>query len=164
MAVITAEQREAEIKDREDFKKNIEAGKRRRREELRMSLSIADRLMRRTQLARFQILFQDDLGDFSIETRQMTSRERFRTTELTNLLDQSEKETKKYTEAIEGLRQLAKEITLTPGMDDYYDSDQVTDEVVLLLVLRTFRGTLKMGGDAITFFREEQRGPVLPRP
>ena len=155
MAEVTAEQRQREIEARERFKEEVAEHPKREREELERQLSVADRLMRRTHLARFKTVFQDDLGDFAIETRQMTSGERFRAVKLNNQLAQSEKAPEKYAEAVEGFKQLAKEITLTPDMDAYYDGDQVSDDIVIAVVSRTFQGTMRLVGEAITSFRAE---------
>jgi len=155
MAEVTAEQRHREIEGRELFGKEVVERGEREKEELKLHLSVADRLMRRAQSARFKTVFQDDLGDFAVETRQMTSGERWRAVELNNQLAQSEKAPEKYAEAVEGFKQLAKEITLTPGMDAYYDGDQVSDDIVIAVVSRTFQGTMRLVGEAITSFRAE---------
>lgn len=153
MALITREQREREIQERVAFKQGQIIKHDKLSDELRQSLSVADRLMRRADLAKFKTIFTDDLGDFVIETRQLTSSERLQAVTLNNMLAESDKIPEKYMEAIDGFKKLAKEITLTPGMDTYYDSDQVSDDVLIAVVYRTFTGTMQFVGEAITSFR-----------
>jgi len=153
--IVTAEQRMAEVASREAFRREKEAAEKKQSDALRMNLGVADRLMRRAQLARFKTVFMDDLGDFAVETRQMTSAERARCVALNNRLAASEADPAEYAEAVEGFRQLAKEVTLTPGMDAYYDSDMISDDVLIAVVSRTFQGSMRLVGEAITSFRAE---------
>jgi len=111
--------------------------------------------MRRVQVTRFGTVFEDDLGDFAVETRQMTSGERFRAVQLNQLLAQSDREPEKYAEAIHGFRELARELCVTPGLDDYWDGEGVTDDVVIAVVMSTLQQTMLLVGEALTSFRKE---------
>lgn len=155
MSVITKEQRDREILERAAFKQMQIIQHDKLSDDLRDNLSVADRLMRRAKLKKFKTVFKDDLGDVEIETRQLSSSERFQATKLFEELSLSEKEPEKYAEAIEGFKKMAKEITVTPNMDVYYDSEMVSDDVVIAIVTRTFQGTMSFVGEAITSFRAE---------
>ena len=155
MAVITREQREKEIEARAAFNQGLIIRHDKLADDLRQNLSVADRLMRRAELVKFKTVFSDDLGDIEIETRQLSSSERFQATKLFDDLALSEKEPKKYAEAVDEFKKMAKEITVTPGMDAYYDSEMVSDDIVIAIVTRTFQGTMSFVGEAITSFRAE---------
>jgi len=153
--IVTAEQRMDEIASRDAFKQERVEAELALSNKLRMDMTVAERLMRRVKITRFKTIFSDDLGDVAVETRQMTSTERSRAVELNDLLAQSEKDPDKYADAVKKYKEFAKEITLTPGMDVYYDSDQVSDDVLIAIVTRTFQGTMKLVGESITSFRAE---------
>ena len=111
--------------------------------------------MRRVQVIRFKTVFEDDLGDLVIETRQMTSSERAQAVELNRLLAQSKEDLDKYAEAIQGYKDLASELCITPGVLEYMRSDDVSDDVVIALVQNTLHQSMKLVGEAITSFRSQ---------
>ena len=123
--------------------------------DLATQLSIRDRLMRRAEKTTFETVFQDDLGDFAVETRLMTSSERVRALKLNQMLGQGQEDLNKYEDAINGLKELAAEICVTPGVDEYLKSDNVSDDVVVAMVIRTVYGTLETVGESITSFRKK---------
>lgn len=117
-------------------------------------LTIRDRLMRRTEKTTFKTVFEDDLGEFVVEARLMTSSERREALRLNQMLGQGREDLSKYEEAIKGLKDIAAEICVTPGLDEYLRSDDVGDDVVVALVLRSVYGTLEKVGEATTFRKE----------
>jgi len=44
---------------------------------------------------------------------------------------------------------------VTPGVDEYLKSDNVSDDVVVAMVIRTVYGTLETVGESITAFRKK---------
>ena len=155
MSNVSAEQRQREIEQRESFKESAEKRKTERKLEDVRNLGVAERLMRRVQAKRFQIVFEDEEGEFPVETRLMTSNERYQALKLNEVLSKAGENLDQYQEAMAGLKDLAREVTVTPGMDAYYDSDQVSDDVILAVVMRTVYGTLEAVGDSLTSFRRE---------
>jgi len=143
------------LEESEGLRDRVDADEDRRKAALRAQLSVRDRLMRRVQVTRFKTVFEDDLGDFVVETRQMTSGERFQAVQLNQLLAQSDREPEKYAEAIGGFRELARELCVTPGLDDYWNGEGVSDDVVIAVVMSTLQQTMRLVGEALTSFRKE---------
>jgi len=154
-ALVTAEQRTNQIAERDAYEHGSQAAEERLANELRDTLSVADRLMRRAEKTTFKTVFQDDLGDFAVETRLMTSSERMKALELNRMLGKGSEDLNNYADAIKGLKELASEICMTPGVDAYLLSDNVSDDVVVSMVLRTVYGTLEKVGESTTSFRKE---------
>uniref|UniRef100_A0A6M3MBA3 Uncharacterized protein n=1 Tax=viral metagenome TaxID=1070528 RepID=A0A6M3MBA3_9ZZZZ len=123
--------------------------------DLATQLTIRDRLMRRAEKTTFETMFEDDLGEFAVETRLMTSSERMKALKLNQMLGQGQEDLTKYEDAINGLKELAAEICVTPGLDEYLRSDDVSDDVLVAMVLRTVYGTLEKVGESTTSFRKK---------
>jgi len=122
------------------------------RKELIRSLTIRDRLMRRVKSTRIPLRLKDDLGEFTIYSRLLTSGERVRVFHCNSLLRDPEK----YDEALAGFRELAKEIDVTEGLGpDFWDSLDVSDDVVIGFVLNAWAGTNAKIGESITSFRPQ---------
>lgn len=132
----------------------VEAEDKQAADDIAAQLSIRDRLMRRTEKTTFKTVFEDDLGDFIVETRLMTSSERRDALKFNQMLGQGREDLNKYDEAIKGLKGLAAEICVTPGLDEYLRSDDVGDDVLVALVLRSVYGTLEKVGEATSFRKE----------
>lgn len=123
--------------------------------DLAAQLNIRDRLMRRAEKTTFETMFEDDLGEFAVETRLMTSSERMKALNLNKMLGQGREDLTKYEDAINGLKELAAEICVTPGLDEYLRSDDVSDDILVAMVLRTVYGTLEKVGESTTSFRKK---------
>ncbi|HUW44776.1 MAG TPA: hypothetical protein VMW50_03180 [Dehalococcoidia bacterium] len=141
-------EREARLEGAVDTEENEESA------DTAAQLSIRDRLMRRTEKTVFKTVFRDDLGDFAVETRLMTSSERSDALRMNQMLGQGREDLSKYDEAIKGLKELAAEICVTPGLDEYLRSGDVGDDVVVAMVLRSVYGTLEKVGEATSFRKE----------
>lgn len=132
----------------------VETEEKRDAADIAAQLTIRDRLMRRTEKTTFKTIFEDDLGEFVVEARLMTSSERREALRLNQMLGQGHTDLAKYEEAIKGLKDIAAEICVTPGLDEYLRSDDVGDDVVVALVLRSVYGTLEKVGEATSFRKE----------
>jgi len=154
LAQIEAE-RQAIFEDERRLKSRVDADEENARRRLAAQFTIAERLMRRVQVTRFKTVFEDDLGEFPIETRQMTGSERYRALGLNQMLSQSGEDVEKYAEAINGFKQLVAELCITPGVAEYLQSDDVSDDVVIALVMNTLRQSMRLVGEAITSFRSQ---------
>jgi len=133
----------------------VETEEKRDAADIAAQLTIRDRLMRRTEKTTFETTFQDDLGDFAVETRLMTSNERMKALKLNLMISEGREDLTKYEEAINGLKELAAEICVTPGLDEYLRSDDVSDDILVAMVLRTVYGTLEKVGESTTSFRKK---------
>lgn len=160
MAVITAEQRALEIQAREDFARGLTRYQDEIKDKFIRTLSVADRLMRRIEAKHFETVFVDDLGEFVVETRLMTSSERFHALEINKKIGETGGDLDEYEKLMKQMKQVARDITVTPGMNIYWESDQVSDDVIVALVMRTVYGTLEAVGDSLTSFRGEQSRSV----
>ena len=143
------------IETRERLMKAADKTEKKDEIDLETQLTIRDRLMRRTEKTTFETMFEDDLGDFAVETRLMTSSERMKALKLNQMLGQGREDLNKYEEAINGLKELAAEICVTPGLDEYLRSDDVSDDILVAMVLRTIYGTLEKVGESTTSFRKK---------
>lgn len=152
MALITSVQREQDLKDRENLRNLPEEQRKKKTEEIKSNLSVAERLMRRANTTTFKTMFKDDLGDIEVETRLMTSVERRKALTLNQMMVKGREDIAKYEEAIKGLTEMAVEICVTPGVDEYLQSDLVSDDVVVAMVMRSVYGTLEVVGEATTSF------------
>jgi len=132
---------------------NLEA---KEKEEFIRNLSIRDRLMRRVKTTKIPLKLKDDLGEFTIYSRLLTSGEREKTFHCNALLTQSQKEPEKYGEALHGFRDLAKDISITEGLEpDFWDSPDVSDDVIIGFVLNALAGTNAKTGEGIGSFRTQ---------
>jgi len=153
--MVTKEEREQEIKDRKAFKDFPAEHAKKQVAELAQSLSIAERLMRRLKAKTFKLTLQDDLGDIELEVRMMTTSERLLATSLLSKMSTLDEDVESYIKCLEELKQLAKEITLTDGFAEYADSEAVTEDVLLALILTSISGSKQEFGNDINFFRAE---------
>lgn len=136
-------------------------------EEQERYLSIAERMMRRAQGKTFKLTFVDEKNDdeIVIEFRLLYSAERrdFLKTiqDLQELQEQDEVDLGKLDELIEVLKELVKAVTVTEGMDAYYDSEYCQDGDIYEIALAVMSRTIGMVEDARSF-REERSDEVLP--
>jgi hypothetical protein len=149
--VTTREMRLQQIHNRKAIERRQNDMRRTQLEEDITNMSIAERLMRRTELVTFDILFKDDFGEFNVKTRLMSSLERDIAFKLNTQLN----DVKKYKDTVEEMKDLARQITVTPGMGEYFGSDKVTDEAVIGLVMTTAFKSLNKVGDRLESFRRE---------
>lgn len=143
------------LRESQALKDRVDRDERKQRDEIAAQFTVAERLMRRVQVTRFKTVFDDDLGEFPVETRQMTSGERFRAVQLTQKLAESSENVERYAEAIKGFKELAAELCVTPGMGEYLGSDDVGDDVIIAIVRNTLQGSMRLVGEALTSFRKE---------
>ena len=144
------------LEEREGLKDKVEADEAAEKARLIAELSVKDRLMRRLKVKTFKTVFSDDLGEFTVETRLMTSGERYRALHYNDILAKSEGDAEKYAEAIKGFKELLKDICVTEGLDEeFWESDAVSDDVVIALVMNTLYGSIESVGEAIGSFRKE---------
>ena len=155
MAEITSEQREQEIKDRDDFKDMTEAQKAKAKDDLIATLSVRDRLQRRLRTKTYKTKLEDDLGPFVIETRLMTSEERLNALRFNAQLRKSEGDIDEYSKALQGFKGILKDICLTPGLDEYWDSPEVSDDVIVAVIMNAVYGSIEAVGDSVSSFRKE---------
>ncbi len=126
------------------------------REELVRSLSTRDRLMRRVKTTKIPLKLKDDLGEFTIYSRLLTSGEREKAFHYNALLAQSQQKPDKYGEALKGFQELAKDISVTDGLGlDFWDSPDVSDDVIIGFVLNALAGTNSKVGESISSFRSQ---------
>jgi len=143
------------VRESQALKDKIDRDEQKQRDEIAAHFTVAERLMRRVQVTRFRTIFEDDLGEFPVETRQMTSGERFRAVQLTQKLAESGENVERYAEAVKGFKELAAELCVTPGMAEYLGSDDVSDDVVIAIIRNTLQGSMRLVGEALTSFRKE---------
>jgi len=157
LAQIEAERR-AIFEDEQKLKERADADEANLKAQIAAGMTIAERLMRKVQVTTFETVFQDDLGDFPIETRQMTADERSRAMLLMQQLAKAESEddAKIYGETVKAFGKFAAEICVTPGIEGYLQSDDVSDEVLIALVLNTLTQSMRLVREAIISFRPEQ--------
>ena len=142
------------LEEREALKRKFEENEERLRREVLSMLSVKDRLMRRLRTKTIKTVLEDDLGEFTIETRLMTSGERYRALQLNKMLRESEGDPEKYAKAINGFKELLVDLCVTPGLDEeFWMSDNVSDDVIIAVILNTLYGSIKLVGDAVASFR-----------
>jgi len=145
-------ERKGRAEERQGLEEKFERHEEAEREKLIRNLGVKDRLMRRLKTNRIPTVLRDDLGEFTIYSRMMTSGERARATHYNKMWGQAKENPDKYGEAVDGFRELAKEIGL--GLDaDFWDSEAVSDDVIIAFILNALQGTAKAIGDSITSFR-----------
>ena len=139
---------EESIRLEANYEKHEEA----EQEKLVQHLTVKDRLMRRLRANRIPTILKDDLGEFTIYSRMITSGERARATKYNKMWGQAQETPEKYGEAVDGFRELAKDISI--GLDaDFWDSEAVSDDVIIAFILNALQGTAKAIGDSVTSFR-----------
>src|SRR5512136_2721304 len=97
------------------------------REAFIRNLSMRDRLMRRVKTTKIPLKLKDDLGEFTIYSRLLTSGEREKAFYYNALLAQSQQEPERYGKALKGFRELAKDINITDELGlDFWESPDVS--------------------------------------
>ena len=132
-------------------------------QELVESLSIVDRLMRRTANKSIPLVMEDDLGDFTIQLRFMTREEKREGSDLIakfatfaeptgedsrNVLDV-------YDDTIDKMLRLAQKIVITEGVADYLEANSNTDDIIVAVIVTGLKGTLASVGDGLKGFPKE---------
>ena len=127
------------------------------------NLSIRDRLMRRSGITRIETVMEDDAGDFVVETRVMTSDERYRGLKALEKMATSKKEDRAigFGDALKTLSEIVEAIVVTEGMEGYFTGPDSTDDVVLHLFMSTLEQTMKIAGGSIESFLKQ---PDRPEP
>jgi len=140
MAIISEEQRAKEIEDRKILDEPIETLTEDEKKELAANLQTRDRLMRRLRTRKVTTVLKDDLGEIRLDTRLLTGKERARFLQ--------------YNSAMAGLKELVADISLTPDLNrDYWMGDEVSDDVVLTVILKTFNGAAQAVREGVASFR-----------
>lgn len=153
MALITWEQREAEIASRQAFEVEVAQREAERKRQLAAMLSIKQRLMRRLEHNVIITMLQDDLGDFPVTTRFMSNAE-IDVAKKFEELASGDPTGEGYFKAMKGFRELLDDITITPELQGGFwsASDCPADPAaVMAIVLRTMRETITAIGAASSF-------------
>jgi len=135
------------LEERVELKRKFEEDDARLTEELTAGMSIRDRLMRRLETQTVKTALRDDLGEFEIETRLMTTGELQRAMELDRMLASGDPE--RYVEAMRGFSEILDEVCVTPGLTDGFWTSQdcpADPSVKVAIVLRTAMG----GAEAVS--------------
>jgi hypothetical protein len=151
MAVISKEQREQEIKSREEMMTNAETMTEDEKKQLVEGMSVRDRLMRMVPASRVKTVIKDDLGDFVIVTRTLTSMEGDVAASLTERLSQSKGDLKVAREIFTEMRDFLGNVTVTPGVD--WGNPIIQDHVVTHVFLNTLTSTSKSAQEGLASFR-----------
>jgi hypothetical protein len=154
MAVISAEQRAKEIADRDEMLKNVDSLTDEQKKNLAEQLSVRDRLMLRLNSRKVITKFKDPLGNFTVQTRMLNGKERTKFLELNKMLSTANNDPTKYEAAIAGMKAIVADINLTPGLDrEYLLGDEISDDVVLTIILSTFNGAAEAVMEGVASFR-----------
>ena len=154
MSKITREEREAEVKAREDMITSTETMTEDEKKELAANLAMRDRLMRRLRVRKVTTVLSDDIGEIRLETRLLTGKERAKFLGFNKQLSEAANDADKYNAAMAGLKELAADINLTPDLDrGYWIGDEVSDDVVLTVILNTFNGAAQAVREGVASFR-----------
>lgn len=140
--------------------KEIEVDEEQEQEEREEQLTVAERMMRRAMTNTFTLTFVDTKHDdeISIEFRLLYTQER---RDLLKLIDSIQKMTDegdvdldRFNDAFDELKALVKKVTVTPGMNQYYDSEMCQDgdifEIAMSVMGRTVSAVEQARG-----FRDE---------
>lgn len=121
-------------------------------------ISIRDRLMRRSTRVHIKNVMADDAGDFIVETRIMTSDERYRGLKaIENMASSKDSERAvDFAEAFKTLAEIVEDIVVTEGLEGYFTGPDVTDDVILFLFMNTLEQTMKRAGGSIESFLEKR--------
>lgn len=129
-------------------------------------LSIRERLIARQKTKHIETVLKDDQGDFVIETRIMSSDERYRGlltfARMSKLDEKGEKDALEYNEAMIDLQKIVQEIVVTPGLEGYFVDGEASDDVILLIFLNTLYATMESVGEGIQSFREITDRAIAP--
>ena len=155
MAEITAEQRAEEIEAREIYQEDTDRRFKEEKDKLRSTLPVRERLMRRLRHKTFKTVLEDDLGEFAIETRLMTSNERLEALRFNDQLRTSEGDISEYSKALQGFKGILKDVCRTPGLEEYWDSDEVSDDVIVAVIMNAVYGSIEAVGDSVGAFRKK---------
>jgi len=154
--LITAEQRMREIAHRQEVDAMAAKLEGDKKSAVASNLAVRDRLMRRLNQVRIATPFHDDLGDFNIETRLMTSSERERFMRLNQMLAEAKGSPEKYGDAMKGLKSLVGNLCLTEGLGKrYWESGEPSDDVVLTVMLNTFNAAGQVVLEGLESFRKK---------
>jgi hypothetical protein len=154
LAEISAEQRLHQVKARDEMLAEAEKLTEDEKKTLAEHLSTRDRLMRRLYKRKVITTFKDDLGDFTVETRLLTGKERARFLDFNKQLSEAASDADKYNAAMTGLKELAADISLTSGLErEFWLGDEVSDDVVLTIILNTFNGAAQAVREGVASFR-----------
>jgi len=98
--------------------------------DLAAQLSVRDRLMRAQRQIVVETVLEDDLGEFTVRNRALTSSERKRLYELSALMQNNPKDMDAYGEAVEGYRAVLADTNLTETVD-WLDETVCGDALVI---------------------------------
>ena len=133
------------------------------RQNLADSLSIVDRLTRRTANKTIPLLMEDDLGEFTVNLRFMTREEKREATDLlAKFASFSDPQTgdgrdalRLYDDTITGMLKLAQSVVTTDGVAEYLEAASNTDDIIVAIIVTGLKGTLASIGDGLKGFRQE---------
>jgi hypothetical protein len=156
MTVVTKDQRQMEIKEREAMLTNNETMTEEEKVALSEQIKIRDKLMRRLVKRKVQTTFKiEGEEDLVIESRLMKGSERERFMKYNEELAKAESDNQKYASAMNGLKELVGDLCITPGLEkDYWMSGEVSDDIVLTVLLSTFNGAAKTVREDVEKFRQ----------
>jgi len=123
------------------------------------SLSIAERMMRRAQHKTFTLNFGDDKNsdDIPVEFRILYSAERREVLKLINniqKLKESDTDIDKINELFDTIKTYVKKVTVTKGMNEYYDSEFCQDDDLLEVIREVMNRTVTALDTAKSFRKE----------
>ena len=153
--IVTPTQRKQEIESRKAHQKDVEQHTQKEKDNLIQTLSIRDRLQRRLKTKTYKTELEDDLGVFIIETRLMTSEERLNALRFNAKLRTSEGDIDEYSKALQGFKGILKDVCRTPGLEEYWDSDEVSDDVIVAVTMNAVYGSIEAVGDSVGAFRKK---------
>lgn len=155
MALITREMRMAEIAQDEAWEKDVN----RKMADVALAplrnLNAAERLLRKAKRKTYYIKIPDpgEPVDITVETRMMTVPEREQALALNEQLKLVGDDQERMKEVMAEFRSLAREITVDPSMDEYWESDYATDDTSILLVMFTTQYSIQEMGETFKSFR-----------
>ena len=158
---------ELNIETKEQLMKLVEVEEEQEEVAQAESLSIAERMMRRAKSNTFTLAFVDEKNDdeIEIEFRLLYSQERRELLELINniqgITDGEDVDLVKFNAAFDSLKELVKEVTVTPTMNEYYDSEVCQDGDIFEIAMSVMGRTVKTVEDARQF-RDNEPDAVLP--
>lgn len=151
---------ELNIQRKEDLMRIVERDEEKEKETQDKHLSVAERMMRRAQSNTFTLTFLDELNDdeIPIEFRLLYSKER---RDLLKLIDEVQDlrdgetiDIDVLNEKLDELKGFVKNVTMTPGMEAYYDSEFCQDIDITQIARAVMARTVSTVEEARSFRKE----------
>jgi len=148
---VSAEQRIKQLEERQELMTSTETLTEEEKQDLVKNLSVRDRLMRRQSKTRIKTVVKDDLGEFSIETRNLTTTEWDRAVALNEVLGSNKGDLKAYRKSLDDIREFLNGVTITQGID--WNLPEISDDIVIMTLTNTFLATTNATKEALANFR-----------